>query len=504
MSNRPHSVFEGQSFALLTDLYQLTMACAYWKGGLASKEALFHMSFRKRPFKSGFTIAAGLESLIDYLQHFRFDVDDLAYLATLTGYDGTPLFPAEFLDYLKNLRFSCDIDAVPEGTAVFPQEPLVRVKGPLIQCQILESPLLNLINFPTLIATKAARLRIAAQKDSLLEFGLRRAQGINGALTASRAAYIGGCDATSNVMAGKLYQIPVKGTHSHSWIMAFDDELEAFKVYARNQTNNCVFLVDTYDTLLGVKKAIEVGQWLKSQGKRFLGIRLDSGDLAYLSIESRKLLDAAGFEDTVIIASNELDEGLINDLKRQGAQITVWGVGTNLVTARDQPALDGVYKLSAIRDEGDDWKYKLKLSEQLIKVSNPGFLQVRRFSESQDYVADVIFDENLGFSNDRTIVDPLDPTRQKKLNDQLTYKDLLIPIFRQGELVYPLPALKDIRAYAQEEIGHLQTGIKRFINPHEYVVGMDQKLYDLKVSLIRKIRSGSSEAYIKPQDQATW
>lgn len=498
------SLFEKQSFSLLTDLYQLTMAYAYWKAGLASKEAVFHMSFRKSPFKSGFTIASGLECLIDYLQHFRFEDDDLAYLRTLEGHDGSLLFSAEFLDYLKNLRFTCDIEAVPEGTAVFPQEPIVRIQGPLIQCQILESPLLNLINFPTLVATKAARLRVAAQEDTLLEFGLRRAQGINGALTASRAAYIGGCDATSNVMAGKIYQIPVRGTHSHSWIMVFDDELESFQVYARNLPNNCVFLVDTYNTLEGVKKAIEVGKWLKSEGKRFLGIRLDSGDLAYLSVESRKLLDEAGFPDATIAASNELDEWLINDLRRQGACITVWGVGTNLVTARDQPALDGVYKLSAIRGEKGEWKYKLKLSEQLIKVSNPGILQVRRFHENGEYVADVIFDEQLGFKSEHPIVDPLDHTRQKNLGSHLTFHDLLVPIFRKGELVYQQPSLEEIRQHAQKEISHLQKGVKRFINPHEYIVGMEKTLYDLKVNLIRKIRSGASETYLKPADVAVW
>jgi nicotinate phosphoribosyltransferase len=332
-----------QSLALLTDFYQMTMAYGYWKAGLERKEAVFQLFFRKTPFKGGFTIAAGLESVIHFIENFKFDSSDLNYLAQLKGPDGNLYFNEEFLNYLAQLRFTGDIDAIPEGTVVFPYEPLVRVQAPLIECQLLESPLLNLINFPTLVATKAARVCLAANGDSVIEFGLRRAQGIDGALTASRAAYIGGCDSTSNILAGKMFGIPVKGTHAHSWVMVFDEELEAFQTYAKNLPNNCVFLVDTYDTIEGVKKAIQVGQWLRQEGKKMIGIRLDSGDLADLSIKSRALLDQAGFENAVIVASNELDETIISELKRQGAQINVWGVGTNLVTAKDQPALDGVY-----------------------------------------------------------------------------------------------------------------------------------------------------------------
>lgn len=500
MSNASPFPFSKQSYALLTDLYQLTMAYGYWKAGLDEKEALFHMSFRKCPFNGGFTIAAGLESLIDFIEHFHFSRQDLDYLATLKGIDETPLFSDEFLNYLHELRFTCDVYAVPEGTPVFPHEPLVKVQGPLIQCQLLESPLLNLINYPTLIATKAARLRIAAENDPLLEFGMRRAQGIDGALTASRAAYIGGCDATSNVLAGKLYGIPVKGTHSHSWVMVFDDEEEAFRVYAKELPNNCIFLVDTYNTIEGVKKAIEVGNWLKGQGKKLIGIRLDSGDLAYLSIQSRRMLDEAGFNDAIILASNELDEVLIKELKGQGACITVWGVGTNLVTARDQPALDGVYKLSAIRDTGGAWKYKLKLSEQILKVSNPGNLQVRRFYKGDDYVADVIYDEELGFQQDLLIVNPLDPTRQKVLDADLEFHDLLVPIYKKGLLTYAKPSLQEIQAHTKRELRHFHSGIKRFINPHEYVVGMEKKLYEMKVELIKNIRYKAAHAYISPKN----
>lgn len=478
-----------QSLALLTDFYQMTMSYGYWKSGLDRKEAVFHLFFRRSPFKGGFTIAAGLENVIHYLENFKFDPSDIDYLSQLKGPDGNPFFCDEFLEYLSNLRFTGDIDAVPEGTVVFPYEPLVRVKGPLIECQLLESPLLNLVNFSTLIATKAARICLAANGDSVIEYGLRRAQGIDGALTASRAAYIGGCDSTSNVLAGKLYGIPVKGTQAHSWVMIFDDELEAFQSYAKVLPNHCVFLVDTYDTIEGVKKAIQVGKWLNQRGKRLLGIRLDSGDLADLSIKSRAMLDEAGFKDAIIVASNELDETVISELKRQGAQINVWGVGTNLVTAKDQPALDGVYKLSAIRDKGGEWKYKLKLSEQMLKVSNPGILQVKRFFSNKENLADVIYDIYMPTNGDCQSVDPLDPTHVRVIKKGELSKDLLEPIFRKGECVYQSPTLEEIRARTKDELNHFSVGIKRFLNPHLYSVGMEKKLYDLKIQLIKQIRS---------------
>jgi nicotinate phosphoribosyltransferase len=485
-----------QSLALLTDLYQLTMSYAYWKKGMDSKEAVFHLFFRKRPFNGGFTIAAGLEAVVHYLENFHFDTSDLDFLSTLRAGNGEPLFSDAFFKYLADMKFSCQIDAIPEGTVVFPYEPLVRVQGPLIQCQLLESPLLNLINFPTLIATKSARVCIAAKGDPVLEFGLRRAQGVDGALTASRAAYIGGCDSTSNVLAGKLYGIPVKGTHSHSWVMVFDDEKESFQTFAECLPHSCLFLVDTYDTLEGVKKAIEVGQRLKQEGKRLLGIRLDSGDLAYLSIQSRKLLDEAGFKDAIIMASNELDETIISELKRQGAQITVWGVGTNLVTGRDQPALDGVYKLSAVRDHEGSWKYKIKLSEQMIKVSNPGILQIKRFKKNQEYIADAIYDIHSSEDQDCCIIDPLDPTIHKVLKKGMQAEDLLVPIFRHGNRVYELPPLSAIRERTLRELDCFNVGVKRFLNPHKYFVGMEKSLYDLKVKLIRMIRDHTSHAYI--------
>jgi len=477
-----------QSLALLTDLYQLTMAYGYWKAGVDGKEAVFHLTFRKHPFQGGFTIACGLQYVIDYLEHFQFDTTDIEYLASLRGNDGKPLFDREFLTYLGSVRFQCDIDAIPEGTVVFPQEPLIRVQGPIIQCQILETVLLNIINFQTLIATKAARVCLATRGEPVLEFGLRRAQGIDGALAASRAASIGGCSATSNVLAGKLFGIPVKGTHAHSWVMSFDDELEAFRAYAKAMPNNCVFLVDTYDTLEGVRKAAEVGKWLRSQGHEMIGIRLDSGDLAYLSIEARKLLDEAGFPKAVIVASNDLDETIIDSLKDQGATISVWGVGTKLVTGYDQPALGGVYKLSAIREAGGEWKHKVKLSEQSIKVSNPGIQQVRRYRSATENVGDVIYDVQADLTGGCIMVDPQDMTRQKRIPGDTRYSDLLAPIFRKGRRIYESPPLTQIKERARQELSLFHSGVKRFVNPHQYPVGLEKSLFALKTDLILRSR----------------
>lgn len=481
------SALYAASRSLLTDLYQLTMAYGYWKHGRADQEAVFHLNFRKSPFKGGFALACGLEAVVEYLEKFRLDEDDLNYLQTLTGADGKPLFEEAFLQYLNGLRFSCDVNAMPEGTVAFPHEPLLRIRGPLLQAQIIETPLLNLINFQTLIATKSARVCLAADGDPVLEFGLRRAQGIDGGLSASRAAYIGGVSATSNVLAGRLFGIPVRGTHAHAWVMSFDEELESFERYAEALPNNCIFLVDTYNTLKGVHHACEVGLKLKARGHKLLGIRLDSGDLAYLSIEARKILDSYGFQDASIVASNDLDEYLIADLKRQGARISVWGVGTNLVTAFDQPALGGVYKLTALRKPDGHWDYKVKLSEQVVKISNPGILQVRRYFNGSEAVADAIFDLERHPSTDFTLVDPMDQTRRKHI-EGLPFEDLLIPVFREGRRVYNLPTLQDIRAKAQASLASFHAGVKRFSNPHQYPVGLEQSLYELKTSLILRAR----------------
>lgn len=476
------------SLALLTDLYQLTMAYGYWKSARADREAVFHLLFRKAPFQSGYTIAAGLETAIHYLQSFQFTTDDLDYLRTLRGNDNLPLFDAGFIDYLRDLRFDCDVEALPEGTPVFPHEPLLRIKGPILQCQLLETPLLNILNFQSLIATKAARICLATQGEPVLEFGLRRAQGVDGALAASRAAYIGGCIGTSNVLAGKQFGIPVKGTHAHSWVMSFDSEKEAFLAYAEAMPNNSLFLVDTYDTIQGVRHAVEVGLTLRQRGHELVGIRLDSGDLAYLSIQARQILDDGGFPKAVIVGSNDLDETIITSLKNQGAKINVWGVGTKLVTAYDQPALGGVYKLGAIRDAAGQWTYKLKLSEQIAKVSTPGIHQVRRYRSNTEFLGDAIFNEPTGVADTPTIVDPLDATRRKHFEPGTPYDDLLVPIFRRGKLVYTPPALSDVQKRVRTQLNKFHTGIKRLVNPHQYPVGLELSLHDLKTKLVLQAR----------------
>lgn len=483
-----------QSLALLTDLYQLTMAYGYWKEQVQDTEAVFHLYFRHHPFDSGFSIACGLHEVIEYIESFRLSPEDLEYLASITGNDGQPLFEAAFLRYLSELRITCDIDAITEGTPVFPFEPLVRVQGPILQCQLLETALLNIVNFHTLIATKAARVCLAARGEPVLEFGARRAQGVDGALAASRAAYIGGCAGTSNVLAGRIYGIPVKGTHAHSWVMLFDDERDAFMAYARVMPNNCIFLVDTYDTLQGVRHAVEVGRWLLDHGHTLAGIRLDSGDLTYLSVEARKILDAGGFPEAAIVASNDLDETIISSLKEQGATINVWGVGTRLVTGHDQAALGGVYKLSAVRQEDGSWKPKIKVSEQTLKVSNPGIQQVRRYSgaigrERGAELADVIYDIKSDISGGCTMVDPFDVTRQWTIAPDTAGTDLLVPIFRQGQRVYDSPSIHEMRDHTRSSLDRLAPAIKRFVNPHLYPVGLEQSLHELKLDLIRQARS---------------
>ena len=474
--------------ALLTDLYQLTMAYGYWKTGKADQEAVFHLLFRKQPFQGGFTLSCGLADSIEYLLGFKLEKSDLEYLGKLKGNDGRRLFEPAFLKYLGNLKLRLDVDAIPEGTVVFPQEPLLRVRGCILQAQLVETALLNLVNFQSLIATKAARVCLAAQGDPVVEFGLRRAQGIDGALTASRAAYIGGCAATSNVLAGKVFGIPVKGTHAHSWVMSFESEAEAFNAYADALPNNCMFLVDTYDSLQGVRRAVEAGKRLRKQGYKLAGIRLDSGDLAYLSIEARKILDAAGFKNAVIVGSNDLNEHLITSLKQQGAKINMWGVGTMLVTAFDQPALGGVYKLSAIRRPDGTWDHKIKLSEQVAKVTNPGVLQVRRFRERNEFIGDAIYDETRPLPKRITIADLTDVTRRKHFSEDTKHEDLLVPVLRRGKLVYGLPSLDSIRARAQRQLAMLHPGITRFDNPHQYPAGLELTLHEFKTELILRAK----------------
>ncbi len=484
------------SLSLLTDLYQLTMAYGYWKHGLAEREAVFHLFFRKAPFGGGYSIACGLQTAVEYLENLQFDTEDLNYLGTLTGADQNPLFENGFLDYLSKLRWTCDLDAVAEGTTTYPHEPLVRVTGPILQCQLVETPLLNLINFQTLIATKAARVCTAASvfsphaTDRVIEFGLRRAQGIDGALSASRASFIGGCAATSNVLVGRLHGIPVVGTHAHSWVMTFGSEREAFDLYADAMPNNCVFLVDTYDTLDGVRQAVEVGRRLRASGHELLGVRLDSGDLAWLSIEARKILDDGGFPNASIVASNDLDERLITSLKLQGARIDTWGVGTKLVTAFDQPALGGVYKLGAIRDEHGAWQHRIKLSEQTVKVSNPGILQVRRFEQASEHRGDMVYDQqsNWDHNGEVMMVDPADRNRQKTFAADMPFTDLLQPVFRHGERIGEPPSLQSIRDRVRAQLSQTPLAVQRFDYPHQYPVGLERGLFDLKAKMIQAAR----------------
>ena len=487
------------SLALCTDLYQLTMAYGYWKSGEADTQAVFHLSFRRHPFGGGYAIACGIAQAIDWARALRFEPHDLAYLATLTGNDGAPLFEQAFLDYLSELRCELTIEAVREGEVVFAHEPLVRVSGPIIQCQLVETAMLTMVNFQTLIATKSSRVARAIGQGTMLEFGLRRAQGIDGGVSASRAAFVGGAHATSNVLAGKLFGLPVRGTHAHSWVMCFEDEREAFMRYAEAMPNNCVFLVDTYDTLDGVRRAIEVGRELRARGHEMVGVRLDSGDLAYLSIHARQLLDEAGFEHAAIVASNDLDEHTITSLLLQGAPIAVWGVGTKLATAYDQPALGGVYKLSAIRREGDrDWRDRVKLSEQAIKTSNPGILQIYRcVSHGGEFEGDAIIDVREPVQEAITIVDPIDPTRRKRLDTtdgRATFEPLLVPWLREGAWADEVPSgsAHAARDYAQARMAPLYSGVFRLHNPHQYPVGLTEALYDKKTQLVLSQRGFQS------------
>lgn len=459
------------------------MAYGYWKLQMHEQEAVFHLLFRKNPFSGNYALNCGLASVIDYIKQWRFQADDLAYLGTLKNPRGEDLFPSEFLNYLKNLQFTCDLDAIPEGTVIFPNAPLLRIQGPLIQCQLLESPLLNLLNFQTLIATKASRVCRAAQGEPVIEFGMRRAQGPDGAISASRAAYIGGCIGTSNTLAGKLYDIPVKGTHAHSWVTAFPNELDAFAAYANVLPHHCIFLVDTYNTPTGVKHAIEIGKRLRKEGSDLIGIRLDSGDLADLSMQARKLLDAAGFEKTAILASNSLDEYVIKSLKQQGAKISMWGVGTHLATAYDQPTLDGVYKLSALRDKEGHWEYKLKISEQPVKISNPGRHQVRRFFANDQAIIDVIYDLDLGIPEtpETVLFDPALPVR---LDDCDAFVDLLTPIFRKGQLVAEQKTIHQLREEAIQEVTHFYQGH----GENSYPVALEKNLHEVKQKLIQSLK----------------
>jgi nicotinate phosphoribosyltransferase len=478
------------SLASLTDLYELTMGAGYDAVGVADREAVFALHFRTLPFGGGYAVAAGLDDALALLENLRFDATDIDYLRGLRAVEDKPLFGSAFLARLEALKFSCDVDAIPEGTVVFANEPLLRVRGPLLQAQLVESVLLNVIGFQTLVATKAARVVEAAGGGPVLEFGLRRAQGPDGALSAARAAYIGGVAATSNVLAGRLYGIPVRGTHAHSWVQVFDDEQLAFDTYADAQPDNVTLLVDTYDSLAGVAHAIATGRRLEARGGRLAGIRLDSGDLAYLSIEARRMLDGAGFGDTMIVASNDLDEHTIASLREQGARIDIWGVGTRLDTCYDQPALGAIYKLTAICNPDGGWRYPVKISEHAAKISIPGVLGVRRFVDrSGRFRADMIYDEDLP---ERTqgdvIVDPADSLHMRALEPEWTAEELVLPALRSGARVSPSPSLDEMRTRTQAQIRSLHPAIRRLLNPHTYPVGLERALHNRRTELVMQRR----------------
>jgi len=472
-----------ENSALLTDLYELTMAEGYWKKGLHEADACFYMHFRENPFGGGYAIACGLDHLAQIVDEFRFTDDDIDYLATLTVASGEPLFDRGFLEYLRGYKLRVDIDAPLEGSVVFPYEPIVRVSGPLIDCQVIEPALLNAVNFETLVATKAARI-CGATDGVVAEFGLRRAQGPDGGLRASRAAFVGGCASTSNVLAGKTYGIPVSGTHAHSWVMSFDTELEAFRAFADVMPHNSIFLVDTYDIAEGVRNAITVAKEMEARGDRLLGIRIDSGDLAWESTLARKMLDQAQLDYVKIVATNDLDEYTISSLEGQGATIDSWGVGTKLAVAYDQPALGGVYKMSAIRTEPDGpWQPKIKISAQLIKRTLPGFVDVRRYhDETGKYRADMVYDMVTGPSGTE-IIHPFDPMHHQDLS-RFEWEPLLVPLARGGKAVYeggdPIAA----QARAKSDLSRIDPSYRRFLNPGQYHVGLDRALYDVRTRLI--------------------
>lgn len=476
--------YRREGLALLTDFYELTMMAGYLKENRAEQEVAFDYFFRSLPPQAGFAIAAGLEPFLDYLERLRFQPDDIAYLRSLQVFDAT------FLDYLAGFRPQCTVSAVPEGTLVFPNEPIVQIAGSIIEAQLLETALLNILNYQTLIATKAARVCLAAEGEPVLEFGLRRAHGPDGGLSGSRAAYIGGCTSTSNVLAGKVYGIPVSGTHAHSWVMSFPSELEAFRAFARNYPDRCVLLVDTYDTIAsGVPNAITVFKELRDQGKDVRpAIRLDSGDLSKLSKAAYKMMTDAGLENPLIVASNDLEEDLIADLKRQGAKVNAWGVGTHLITSRDCPSLNGVYKLVAVREQGQ-WQPRIKISSNLEKATDPGMKRIVRYSGKEGQpIGDVMYLADEPWQKEGTIVGrhrtrPHLPTR---LQDAAFAQELLQPVFEQGRRLSGHVPIEAIRQRTLDQIAALPEEFKRLRNPEVYRVILSEAMGRVKEEMLEK------------------
>lgn len=488
LTGQDKTIMSTLNLTLLTDLYELTMMQGYFKTGNRDL-VVFDAFYRSNPDGGGYSICAGLEQVIEYIRNLHFDSEDLTYLR------GLGIFDEDFLEYLGSFRFSGDIYAIPEGTVIFPREPLVKVIAPIMEAQLVETAILNIINHQSLIATKASRVCFAAQGDGVMEFGLRRAQGPDSGIYGARAAMIGGCCGTSNVLCGQLFDVPVRGTHAHSWIMSFSDEYSAFKAYADIYPFACLLLVDTYDTLKsGVPNAIRVFQEMRRQGTALsnYGIRMDSGDLAYLSKKARKMLDAAGFEDAVISASNDLDEYLIENLKIQGAAITSWGVGTHLITSKNCPAFGGVYKLAAISDGHGRFLPKIKLSENTEKVTNPGNKTVYRIYEKESHKikADLIslVGETFDETKDLKLFDPNETWKKTMLRGgTYTMRELLVPIFEKGHCVYTSPKVMDIQSYCTQEKDTLWNETKRFVNPHKVYVDLSDKLYEMKKQILNEI-----------------
>lgn len=477
------------NLTLLTDLYELTMMQGYFKNP-TNQTVIFDMFYRNNPCGGSFAITAGLEQMIEYIENLRFTDEDIEYLRSLN------IFQEDFLEYLSSFHFTGDIYAIPEGTVVFPREPIVKVIAPIMEAQLVETAILNIINHQSLIATKAARVCYAARGDGVMEFGLRRAQGPDAGIYGARAAVIAGCVGTSNVLTGQMFHVPVLGTHAHSWIMSFPDEYTAFKTYAKMYPNSCTLLVDTYDVLKsGVPNAIRVFEEMREEGIKLTkyGIRIDSGDLAYLSKEAYKMLAAAGFDDATISASSDLDEYLIDSLKTQDAKINSWGVGTNLITSKDNPAFGGVYKLAAVRDaDSNNFVPKIKLSENTEKVTNPGNKSVYRiYSKTTGKIkADLIClaDEVFNPEDTMIIFDPVDTWKKTKvLGGTYEMRELLIPVIRDGKRVYTSPEVMEIREYCQKEQNTLWDESRRLINPQKVYVDLSQKLYDLKKNLLEEM-----------------
>lgn len=479
-----------RNLTLLTDLYELTMMQGYFKNH-NNRMVIFDAFHRKNPCGGGYAISCGLDQVIDYIKNLHFTEEDIAYLDSLN------MFDRDFLEYLRQFHFTGDIYAIPEGTVIFPKEPIIKVVAPIMEAQLVETAILNIINHQSLIATKAARVCYAAKGDGIMEFGLRRAQGPDAGIYGARAAVIAGCIGTSNVLAGQMFDIPVKGTHAHSWIMSFPDEYTAFKTYADLYPNACILLVDTYDTLRsGVPNAIRVFTEMRAAGipLKGYGIRLDSGDLAYMSKKARKMLDEAGFTDAIISASSDLDEYLIDSLKAQNAAITSWGVGTNLITSKDNPAFGGVYKLAAVLDDNGQFIPKIKLSENSEKITNPGSKTVYRVYDTEGMIkADLIAltDEVYNENAPLLLFDPVETWKKTLLQPgEYTLREIMVPVFQNGACVYTSPSVMDIQAYCKKEQATLWDESKRLVNPHEVHIDLSKKLYDLKQELLNNYGAG--------------